>query len=63
MKPRQENKHINHKKAYVAINSAMLEKKTKTKQKQTGSSLEVHTQNVSAHNNISELNNCTTCEG
>lgn len=47
-----------------------LKKKTKqtntkkqNKTKQTESSLEVHTQNVSAHNNISELNNCTTCEG
>lgn len=42
-----------------------LKKKTNTKKtkKQTGSSLEVHTQNVSAHSNISELNNCTTCEG
>lgn len=30
--------------------------------KQTESCLEVHTQNVSAHNYILELNNCTTCE-
>lgn len=30
--------------------------------KQTESCLEGHTQNVSAHNYILELNNCTTCE-
>lgn len=58
---RRKKKHINHKKLFfsaIIFSHAFF----CVFKKQTESCLEGHTQNVSAHNYILELNNCTTCE-